>query len=54
MSDNTGASMMKGIQLEMAFLDNPGSVQFYDPVRTGQKDNYNLSIGFHDLEYTDR
>jgi hypothetical protein len=26
--------------------DNPGSVLYRIPVRTGQKDNYNLSIGF--------
>jgi len=26
--------------------DNPGSVLYTVPVRTGQKDNYNLSIGF--------
>ena len=25
--------------------DNPGSVLWYQPTRTGQKDNYNLSLG---------
>ena len=27
-------------------MDNPGSIIYKVPVRTGQKDNYNLSIGF--------
>ena len=27
-------------------LDNPGSILYYVPTRTGQKDNHNLSIGF--------
>src|SRR6056300_669347 len=27
-------------------LDNPGSVLYRVPVRTGQKDNYNLGVGF--------
>ena len=27
-------------------LDNPGDVLYTVPVRTGQKDNYNLSLGF--------
>ena len=26
-------------------LDNPGDILYYVPTRTGQKDNYNLSIG---------
>ena len=46
MSDNTGAFDDEGNPIGDGVLDNPGSVQFYDPVRTGQKDNYNLSIGF--------
>ena len=25
--------------------DNPGSILWYQPTRTGQKDNYNLSVG---------
>ncbi len=27
-------------------LDNPGDILYYVPTRTGQKDNYNLSLGF--------
>jgi len=27
-------------------LDNPGDVLYYVPTRTGQKDNYNLGLGF--------
>ncbi len=46
MSDNVGAFDDEGNPTGDGLLDNPGSVQFYDPVRTGQKDNYNLSIGF--------
>ena len=46
MSDNVGAFDDEGNPIGDGRLDNPGSVQFYDPVRTGQKDNYNLSIGF--------
>ena len=46
MSDNTGAFDDEGNPIGDGILDNPGSVQFYDPVRTGQKDNYNLSVGF--------
>ena len=46
MSDNVGAFDDEGNPIGDGVLDNPGSVQFYDPVRTGQKDNYNLSIGF--------
>jgi|TARA_R100000084_G_scaffold65826_1_gene28706 hypothetical protein len=26
-------------------LDNPGDILYYMPTRTGQKDNYNLSVG---------
>ena len=25
--------------------DNPGDILFYQPTRTGQKDNYNISVG---------
>ncbi|AGN33641.1 hypothetical protein SWYG_00131 [Synechococcus phage S-IOM18] len=46
MSDNTGAFDDNGAPIGDGILDNPGSVQFYRPVRTGQKDNYNLGIGF--------
>jgi hypothetical protein len=27
-------------------LDNPGGILYHVPTRTGQKDNYNLSVGF--------
>ena len=27
-------------------LDNPGDILYYVPTRTGQKDNYNLGVGF--------
>jgi len=27
-------------------LNNPGDILYFVPTRTGQKDNYNLSIGF--------
>ena len=46
MSDNFGAFDDDGNPIGDGILDNPGEVQFYQPVRTGQKDNYNLSIGF--------
>ncbi len=46
MSDNFGAFDDEGNSIGDGILDNPGSVQFYRPIRTGQKDNYNLSIGF--------
>ena len=37
--------MMMEMQSGMA-PDNPGDILYKVPVRTGQKDNYNLSIGF--------
>ena len=46
MSDEKGAFDENGNEIGDGILDNPGSVQFYRPVRTGQKDNYNLSLGF--------
>jgi hypothetical protein len=46
MSDNYGAKDGEGNDIGDGILDNPGSIQFYRPVRTGQKDSYNLSIGF--------
>ena len=46
MSDNAGAFDADGNPIGDGILDNPGSVQFYVPTRTGQKDNYNLGIGF--------
>ena len=27
-------------------LNNPGDILFYKKTRTGQKDNYNISVGF--------
>ena len=27
-------------------LNNPGDILYYVPTRTGQKDNYNISVGF--------
>ena len=46
MSDEKGDFDENGNEIGDGILDNPGSVQFYRPVRTGQKDNYNLSLGF--------
>jgi len=46
MTDNFGAFDKNGLPIGDGRLDNPGDVQFYRPVRTGQKDNYNLSVGF--------
>jgi len=46
MSDNFGAYDDDGKPTGDGILDNPGEIQFYRRVRTGQKDNYNLSIGF--------
>jgi len=31
---------------EDGYADNPGDILYYVPVRTGQKDNYNLGVGF--------
>ena len=45
MSDEKGDFDENGNEIGDGILDNPGSVQFYRPVRTGQKDNYNLSLG---------
>ena len=45
MSDNFGAFDDDGNDIGDGILDNPGSIQFYRPIRTGQKDNYNLSVG---------
>ena len=46
MSDNFGAYDDDGKPIGDGILDNPGEIQFYRRVRTGQKDTYNLSIGF--------
>ena len=45
-TDNFGAFDADDNPIGDGILDNPGSVQFYRPMRTGQKDNYNLSVGF--------
>ena len=46
MSDNFGAFDDEGNPIGNGILDNPGDIQFYRPIRTGQKDSYNLSLGF--------
>ena len=45
-TDNFGAFDENGNQTGDGILDNPGDVIFYKNTRTGQKDNYNLSVGF--------
>ena len=46
MRDLTGAFDDDGNPIADGAPDNPGSVLWYQPTRTGQKDNYNLSLGF--------
>lgn len=46
MSDNFGATDDDGNPIGDGILDNPGDILYYQKTRTGQKDNYNLSIGF--------
>ena len=46
MSDNFGATDDDGNPTGDGILDNPGDILYYQNTRTGQKDNYNLSIGF--------
>ena len=46
MSDNFGATDDDGNPIGDGILDNPGDILYYQENRTGQKDNYNLSIGF--------
>ena len=46
MSDNFGATDDNGDPIEDIILYNPGDVQFYRCVRTGQKNNANISVGF--------
>ena len=46
MSDNFGATDDNGDPIGDGILDNPGDVQFYRRVRTGQKNNANISLGF--------
>ena len=45
-TDNFGAFDADGNPIGDGILDNPGDVLFYKQTRTGQKDNYNLSVGF--------
>ena len=45
MRDLTGAFDDDGNPIADGAPDNPGSVLWYQPTRTGQKDNYNLSVG---------
>ena len=45
-TDNFGAFDEDGNPVPDGILDNPGDVIFYKNTRTGQKDNYNLSVGF--------
>ena len=45
-TDNFGAYDEEGNEIGDGILDNPGDVIFYKRTRTGQKDNYNLSVGF--------
>src|SRR6056300_2097142 len=45
-TDNFGAFDENGNPIGDGILDNPGDVVFYKRTRTGQKDNYNLSVGF--------
>ena len=47
MRDLTGDFDDEGNPIGDGAPDNPGDVLYYQvPVRTGQKDNYNLGIGF--------
>ena len=45
-TDNFGAFDEDGNAIGDGILDNPGDVVFFKKTRTGQKDNYNLSVGF--------
>ena len=45
-TDNFGAFDADGNPIGDGILDNPGDIIFYKDTRTGQKDNYNLSVGF--------
>ncbi len=46
MRDLSGALDNDGNDIADGAPDNPGDILFYQPTRTGQKDNYNLSLGF--------
>ena len=45
-TDNFGAFDADGNPTGDGVLDNPGDILFTKKTRTGQKDNYNLSVGF--------
>jgi hypothetical protein len=45
-SDNYGAFDENGNEIGDGIVDNPGDILFHKKTRTGQKDNYNLSVGF--------
>ena len=45
-TDNFGAFDADGNAIGDGVLDNPGDILFTKKTRTGQKDNYNLSVGF--------
>jgi|TARA_R100000482_G_scaffold73504_1_gene28201 hypothetical protein len=45
-TDNFGAFDEDGNPIGDGILDNPGDIIFYKKTRTGQKDNYNLGVGF--------
>ena len=45
-TDNFGSFDENGNEIGDGILDNPGDVVFFKRTRTGQKDNYNLSVGF--------
>ena len=45
-SDNFGAFDADGNEIGDGIIDNPGKILFRKKTRTGQKDNYNLGVGF--------
>jgi len=45
-TDNFGAFDADGNPMGDGVLDNPGDILFRKRTRTGQKDSYNLSVGF--------
>ena len=45
-TDNFGAFDENGDPIGDGILDNPGAILFRKNTRTGQKDNYNLGVGF--------
>jgi len=45
-TDNFGDFDDDGSPIGDGILDNPGDILFTKKTRTGQKDNYNLSVGF--------